>query len=73
MERSAEASMQSIADSAEAFSLKSSGRPLKGSKQGNDRFLIFFLFFFVCFEIGSHYVAQAPLELLIVLPQSPEC
>jgi hypothetical protein len=25
------------------------------------------------FETGSHYVAQAGLELLILLPQSPKC
>jgi hypothetical protein len=29
--------------------------------------------FLVCFETGSHYAAQATLELAIFLPQLPEC
>jgi hypothetical protein len=29
--------------------------------------------FFVCFETGSHYAAQADLKLEILLPQPPEC
>jgi hypothetical protein len=32
---------------------------------------IFFFFFF--FKIGSRYVAVAGLELMILLPQPPEC
>jgi hypothetical protein len=30
------------------------------------------LFIVVCFETGSHCVAQAILELLILLPEPPE-
>lgn len=32
-----------------------------------------FVFCFVCFWSGSHYVAQASLELEVVLPFLPEC
>jgi hypothetical protein len=32
-----------------------------------------FVLFCLFFEIGSHSVAQASLELGILLPQSPEC
>jgi hypothetical protein len=30
-------------------------------------------FFVFLFETGSHYVAQAGLELSVLLPQPPEC
>jgi hypothetical protein len=33
----------------------------------------FFFVFGVFFETGSHYVPQAGLELMILLPQPPQC
>jgi hypothetical protein len=27
----------------------------------------------VCLEIGSHYITQTGLELIIFIPKSPEC
>jgi hypothetical protein len=36
-------------------------------------FLLFFFFFFFNFETGPFSVFQAPLKLVILLPQLPKC